>query len=215
MVVEAGWVRWAATVAAAFPTGAATWSVLFAGVRHRADHALDVVMGAAMVGMVWSWTPPLPVWLLSGFFAAASGRALLVGLRHGPRRPAERGADPRPAPAWARLVHASVFASMAWMYVAMAGQHPGHHHTTLRPGGTEDATGVVNLLDTATAVAGVMVVAALVVGAIAWGRHVADALAVGPPDPRHLRGRHGMVHATASLMTAVVMFGVSVLALWG
>lgn len=128
MVVEPV-ARWAlsavfAVTAACYLYGLAQPDQRGPGLRLVADDALHVLMGVAMIAMLWSWGSAIPVMAYVLVFTAAASwfvaRALFI-----PSTGAAGVGDPPVAPghhgflgmAW---YHAAMMGSMVWMAVAMA-----------------------------------------------------------------------------------------------
>lgn len=128
-------------------------------VEHRVGSVLHVVMALAMVAMMWGWDAGLPYALGAAFFAVSALLYAVLTVRG--RLDAQR--HPRHS-SWAEALHALMFATMAWMYVAMPQGSSGTgamHHAAHAAA-----------LSAPSALTGTLLLAAMVAGAFAfaWDR---------------------------------------------
>jgi hypothetical protein len=190
--------RWALTVALATAT---LWPVT-GHRRSRADaatfwisSAAHVLVGGAMIAMLWPWGGIVPGGLEITVFAVTAAWFFRLGT------------VPRPAPRWPDLHHAIMAVAMIWMTLAMpATELPvtgmaGHRH-----GDLPSSVGMPTLL----LLAGVVLAGYFLLAVVPWlSRATLDLRATGAAGtPR--RHRHAFEAAGHALSSAAM--GVLVLA---
>jgi hypothetical protein len=114
--------RWALTLAFAGATGFHLARVLRPGGGERVSEALHLLMGGAMIVMIWPWGDRVPAAVWAAGFTVSTGWFVTRAVR---------ASGSRLTP----IYFATAAAAMVWMSAAMPGGHQ-HHHPDTPPAST-------------------------------------------------------------------------------